>query len=218
MIGRTSPSYPQSEAGFTLIEMLVALVLVSLSAGILAGSVRGARTVLAFIERNNAASAIVPAQNYLRHALAQTVPAQPGRGGDDRPPVLLGEPERIRFNTYYAPRGQLDGLYQVDVRLERTGERGDVFDLVAVQTLLRPGNSEGTDIPPPSRKSTLATNVRELSISFFGIDDDEPEHLQWLPSWSAVERLPRLVRIDVAFTQDQSRIWHRLEVPLHLSN
>ena len=65
-----------SEAGFTLIEIIVALALLSLIMGILAGSVKTARNVLAVIEANNTHSAIVPAQSYLRSAFAQTVSAK----------------------------------------------------------------------------------------------------------------------------------------------
>lgn len=220
MNGWTIEPRPPSDAGFTLIEMLVALALASVSVGILAGSVRSSRTVMAFIERNTAASAIVPAQSYLRLALAQAIPAQASPAStSNRTPVLIGEPDRISFNTFYAPRGQIAGLYQVEVRLEPVGGRAlNGFDLIAIQTLLRSARSVAPDVPLPTRKSTLASNVQAVSIRYFGIDDQDPENWQWLQSWSSVERLPRLVQISVTFTKDQNRIWHRLEAPLQLSN
>ena len=104
----TTPRAPP-DAGFTLIEMIVALALMSLIVGLLASSVRGTRQVLAFIDRNNVTGAVPPAQSYLLSSFAQTVSAQ--QAGADRPPALLGEPARVRFTTSHAPQGQIEGLY-----------------------------------------------------------------------------------------------------------
>ena len=205
----------RTEAGFTLIEMLVAIALLALIVGMLAGSIQGSRNVLAFIERNNTASALLPAQSYLRSALAQTVPAQLSNATVDRTPVLQGDAARVRFKTFYAPQGQIEGLYNVEVHLEPANARASMFDLVAIQTLLRPA---GSDTAAPSRRAVLASNVRAVSFAYFGASDAATQDWQWFQAWSSAERLPRLVRVDVSFGPDQGRIWRHLEIPLQLSD
>ena len=138
MSRRAAGSCGPREAGFTLIEMIIALALLSLISAMLAGSVAGTRNVLAFIERNNAASAVLPAQGYLRSAFARTIPAKLGSGPSGRTPVLLGEPAHVRFKTFFAPRGQVEGLYDIEVGLAPATGRASGFDLVVIQTLRRP--------------------------------------------------------------------------------
>ena len=207
-----------SEAGFTLIEIIVALALLSLIMGILAGSVKATRNVLAVIEANNTHSAIVPAQSYLRSAFAQTVPAKSALAIANQTAGLLGEPTRVGFNTFYATRGQIGGLYHVEIRLEPARGGSSTFDLIAIQTLVRPIPADGTDAPPPARfRSVLASNVASVSFEYFGIDDAEPGQWQWLDGWSSAERLPRLVRLDVTFAPGQTQSWRRLECPLQFA-
>ena len=203
------------EAGFSLIEIVVALALLSLIMGLLAGSVKGTRNVLAFIERNNTDSAILPAQNYVRSALAQAT----GRSRmtvADQTPGLVGDSRRVHFRTLYSPRGQYEGIYDVEIRLEPA--QNNFSDLVVFQTLLRPKPSDGSDAPPTaSFRSILASNVASVSLEYFGIDDAEPGQWQWLDAWSSTERLPRLVRLDVTFAPGQTQSWRRLECPLQFA-
>lgn len=217
MSRRAAGSCGPREAGFTLIEMIIALALLSLISAMLAGSVAGTRNVLAFIERNNAASAVLPAQGYLRSAFARTIPAKLGSGPSGRTPVLQGEPAHVRFKTFFAPRGQVEGLYDIEVGLAPATGRSSGFDLVVIQTLRRPAQADSLDAPVPVLRSTLATNVRSVSFSYFGVDEAEPDGWEWLDSWSSVERNPRLVRIDVTFGPGQTQNWRDVIFPLQLS-
>ena len=216
MSDRATTRRAPPDAGFTLIEMIVALALMSLIVGLLASSVRGTRQVLAFIDRNNVTGAVPPAQSYLLSSFAQTVSAQ--QAGADRPPALLGEPARVRFTTSHAPQGQIEGLYHVELRLEPMSGRSPPFDLVAIHTLARPAQADGEDLPAPSRRSILASNVVAASFEYYGTVDGEPDQWRWLDSWSSADRLPRLVRIDVRFAPGQPQTWRRLEFPLQLAD
>ena len=206
----------RGEAGFTLIEMIVALALLALIMGVLAGSIKVARNVLGAVERNAAANTALPAQTYLREAFAQTVPARLSTTSADRSPILVGDTTRVRFKTFYATLGQIEGLYTVDVRLEPGRDR-DAFDLVAVQALQRPAAADGSVPDAPSRRSILASNVRTITIGYFGASDTRPDDWQWVDAWTSADRLPRLVRIDMTFQPGQGQNWRRVHFPIQLA-
>jgi general secretion pathway protein J len=205
-------------AGFTLIEMIVALALLSLVMGLLASTVRSSRHVLAVIDRNNMASAIVPVQSYLLSSFAQIVPPQLNRASTDRKPSLLGDAASVRFTTFHAPQGQIDGLYNVELHLVSNGDRASLFDLVATHTLFRPTTNDAKDVPVQRRRSILASNISAITFSYFGTVDGEPNTWRWLDTWSSVDRLPRLVRINVKLAQGPSQNWQQLKFPLQLAD
>ncbi len=214
MIDRSAAPHASSDAAFTLIEVIVSLALLSLIMGMMAGSVKGSRNVLAFIDRNNEASAVVPAQNYLLSSFAQIIPAQASSAG--RPPSLSGDPARVRFTTSYSLQGQIEGLYEIELHLEPMSGRARSFELVAVHRLSRPASADTA--PPSGRRATLASNVVAASFSYFGTIDGEPDKWQWLDNWTSADRLPRLVRIDVKFTSGHVQNWRRLIFPLQLAD
>ena len=212
---RARPVHPA--AGFSLIEVIVALALLSLITGLLANSIRGTRNILAAVARNTAAGASVPAQNYLRSAFAQTVPATPGFTTGARTAALEGDGARVAFKTSYAPKGQFEGLYRVEVRLEPGPARASGSDLVVIQTLVRP-SADGDEAAPPGQRSTLASNVSAISFSYYGVDLSQPGDWQWLGSWSSPDKLPRLVRLEVTFAPGLGQSWQPLEFPLQLAD
>ncbi len=206
------------EAGFTLVEMVVALALLALITAVLAGSISGARRVLAMIERNNVANSVVAAQNYLRATFAQALPMAAEDTAEGRVPAFAGGPANVRFATTHVPRGQFEGVYRVEIGLEPSTARDRAFDLVVTQTMIRNAPSDGAPSPVLSRRSTLVPNIQRVSFSYFGVVGDAEDQFQWQTLWSKPDRLPRLVRIDVTFDEGDPRIWLRLQVPVYLSD
>ncbi len=217
-IGRPNFDSETGEAGFTLVEMVVALALLALIMALLAGSINIARRVLATIETNNAANSVVAAQNYLRATFAQAFPLAPEDTAEGRVPSFAGGPANVRFATTHVPRGQVEGVYRVEIGLEPSTVRNRAFDLVVTQTMIRNAPSDGESSPVLSRRSTLVPNIQRVSFSYYGVVGDAEDQFQWQTFWSKPDRLPRLVRIDVTFGAGDPRIWLRLQVPLHLSD
>ena len=214
---RVEPERASGDAGFTLLEVVVALALLALITALLAESIGGARRVLAVVERNTAANAVVAAQAYLRSALAQAIPA-PNEGGSENPDFrFTGSPNTVRFTTAYAPQGQYDGVYRVEIGIERSAGAGAVFDLVVNQTLVRAALTDSQASPVVSRRSKLVSNVAAVTFAYFGDSGDDQYRLQWHNVWPVSHRLPRLVRIDVKFASGDARVWYRLQVPLQLA-
>jgi len=204
------------QSGLTLIETIIALALLAMLTALLTTSVNGSRRVLAMVERNDASNAMAAAQSYLRSMLTQSRQVQ--KTGDAAPSDagFLGGPDSLTLTTSYVPRGQIDGLYRIEIGLERSASRRSKIDVVVTQTLWRPVSREAADVAQPMRRSSLIPNVEAVSFSYFGVVD-EGSPPEWTSEWSATDRLPLLVGIEVRFPKADPRVWHRMQVPLSLA-
>ncbi len=204
------------EAGFTLIEMVVALALLALMTALLAGSMSGARRVLAVVERNTTVVSIGAVQTYIRSALASVVPPQSG-DGNDAAGAFSGSRSNLRFTTTFAAQGQVDGAYRVALSLMPSAV-GTTLDLIVTQTLVRDGDIDGVTTIAPQLRSVLIPNIAGFEIGYFGAQGEIPDEMGWHSEWTKRDRIPRLIRIDVRFLSGDPRVWHRLQVPLQMAD
>ncbi len=205
------------DSGFTLIEMLVALSLLALISSVLAASIGTARMALAFVERSAAVAPVQGTQAFFRSALAQARPIQrDGTSGSDL--SFLGAPSAMTFNTSYSPRAQFEGLYRIEIGFEPSTDQRAGGELILTQTMVRPLAGED-QVPPPvaRRRSRLLENVRSVEFNYFGALDDDGI-LRWRPTWVHLDKLPRLVAVDVQFGKTDTRRWQRLILPLFVSD
>jgi general secretion pathway protein J len=213
------PAHPSdhSDAGFTLIEMVIALALLALITALLAGSISGARQVLAVVERNTTVVTIGAVQSYMRAALVEVVPPPNGGGSEAAITPFAGSKSNVQFTTSFAAQGQVGGAYRVSFSL-LPAAGSTTFDLIATQTLARDLALKGADATAPQLRSVLLGNIAGFEIGYFGAQGDNPDELQWHSVWTKLDRIPRLVRIDVRFPSGDPRIWHRLQVPLLMAD
>jgi general secretion pathway protein J len=215
------------QTGFTLVEMLVALVLISLIVSMLFGGLRLASRTWDGVEaKAQRTEAQRLARSFLRRSLLQSR-------------KVLWQSERRQFILFYGDAGQLEfvtplaghvglgGLYLLRVALL---DRDQGNDLVLQRWLVNPGvlDGEDADIPvwqplePPGRidvpfdgpmgaygTSLLLKGVEAMELSYFGQYQGEPE-AQWREDWKEQTLLPQLVRIRL--TGDEQ--WPDLVVPL----
>jgi len=131
----------RTDAGFTLLEALVATTLTAMLAAVLFGSVSiGARVMDSGVKRTDAATQLVVIQNFLRNHLAQALPAFEGRRDG------LAFQERLR--ELPAP-----GAKQMSVHVERAR---DGLQLVAITA---------------THKSLLLERLSSIEFAYFGSDD-----------------------------------------------
>lgn len=206
------------DAGFSLIEMIVALALLSLIMALIASSVRGARRVLAVVETNATNSATIAAQNYLRAVITQAVPAQGNGAPGQSENAFSGGNDRLRFISGFSPHGLYEGIYRIDIGLVRSADRQGMFDLVVTQTLMRSASGDDAQPPPPIHRSILISNIEAMTISYFGASGEDLSKFDWQDYWSTPNRLPRVVQIKVKFARSDDRIWHPLQAPLQLAD
>jgi general secretion pathway protein J len=163
------------QAGFTLVEMLIALALTALVA-LLAMS--GTRLAALGLNRVAASAQTLEEQRTLDTLLRREISAAVAPPLANRAP-LTGTPQRIEFLSLAEEGGA--GLYRVTIESE-------------AGALILSRNRIGSATLPV--RTVLASRAPAFAIAYFGgrTQDDPP---QWHERWDGSRILPRLVRITL---------------------
>jgi len=187
-----------NQAGFTLLELLVAMAVLSLLALVMMGGLKFSARVW---ERTQTTSdetdAVSSAQAFIRHQLAAAYPQWQDRG-PDRPHVLFdGEAQQI---TFLAPP---PAQFGPGTNLLYTLQRSKTGDLEVAWQSQQPGDS--------AKSTKLLSSISSIKFDYFGpaYGGNLPK---WWDSWSNRARPPDLVRIRIAFPPGDRRIWPELIV------
>lgn len=172
----------QQPAGFTLVELLIALALTGIVSLLLVQGIGlaalGVDRLSRGAERLDESRGV---DQVLRHILA-TAAVVPGSGTGTG---FSGGAAQVSFLSLVADSGP--GLYRVDLAIELSGgERRLVLTRRPVASVAE---------PRPAR-SVLARGVRAFRIAYFGADTlgDEPA---WHDRWDGLAYLPSLMRIEL---------------------
>lgn len=191
--------------GFTLLEMLLALVLLSAGLALAFATVRAATTMVERGEiraqRNERARAV---EGFLRQRIGTALPVvfatDPSTFRQSR---FLGEAKRIRFVAdlpNYLGRG---GPHLYDLAFDDRGR------LMARFSVVQAGQAvEGPDGIAPEQ---LADRLREVRFRYRGLDE-KGQPGPWQDAWRTAEILPLQVAVDVE-TETGAR-WPELIVTL----
>jgi general secretion pathway protein J len=189
----------QSSAGFTLVELLVALVLFGFLSVALFGSVRvGATAWIRATAHADESDQSIHAQDLLRRLIENTYPLyESGDHGNGHlafdgsegslsflsaAPLALGQGGRSRINFLVPHR---DG--RADLMLESTPELSTIRQ------------TEKTRQP-------LLTGASSVTFSYFGKQPSDHAP-QWHRDWIDQAELPQLVRVTVSFSASDGRDW-----------
>jgi general secretion pathway protein J len=182
--------------GFTLVELLIALVLLALLSAVLYGALGFAATTLDRGEaRVDATSGMRLAQAFLRGNLEEQHPLRM-RKIVEWPLVFAGEQEELRYAAVLPARVASGGVwfYRLSVR------RDEARTPLVLERML----PDLTAAQPPeftnAERSVLAQDIASLKIGYFGrdvgaADANDPT---WRDRWDDRQRLPIMIRIDVA--------------------
>lgn len=202
------------DAGFTLLEVLVALMLTAMLMAGLATAIQTARRVLAATERNATASDVLAAQGFLRASIAAAFVAPTTVGSLDDV-SFLGGTTRLAFATGYVPKGLHQGLYRLELALVPSVRGEGLWDLVAREQPARPPLATGAALPrAAAHASPLFQGIAGAKFAYFGKTDRDSEEEAWFDAWPDPERTPRVVRLDVSFPEGDPRVWPTLLIPL----
>jgi general secretion pathway protein J len=194
-----------NQAGFTLVEMLVAITLLSLlSLALTAGLRLGIDAWTRGSAHSDQLSRTLAVQGLIRDVMGQTYPYVPSgdptrryvdfEGTDESvallapAPVALIAVGRARFRLFIARH---DGL----------------SDLIMTS---RPELALA-DAPSTTQQKTLLAGAASIAIDYFGQLRSETR-AQWHDRWIEQPALPQLLRIQVRFSEGDSRLWPDLVV------
>jgi general secretion pathway protein J len=177
-------------AGFTLLEILAALVLLALLLlGVYSGIASASRSVrsgTAAIERMDQLRA---AQQFLRRELAQSLAAPISRTDRGEPVYFQGDAHEMR---YVAPLpGYLGKLGPQLQQLQLVDDGAGGLRLELRLALLPPDGGPPQALGEPQ---VLFDHIRAGGFHYLGTDADGSA-LPWAGEWTADRSLPQVVRI-----------------------
>lgn len=211
--------------GFTLVELLIALVILTVITVLLFSGLRlGSRAWDGVETVSDRTSELRIARSFIERSLRQAREMTLRFEGQ---PVLVfaGESDRLEFVAPLSANLGIPGLYILRLMLEEGGD--GVQRLVVTRWLVHPDVLNGeTDAPAwePLMASTgfgsdgddfdqnlaagahgrtlLLPEVGRFSVSYFGLAQGE-QYPEWYDEWVDQRRLPYLVRLDLT-SPDQS--------------
>jgi general secretion pathway protein J len=187
------PGCPQ-HAGFTLIEMLVALVLIGLlTAGLFGGLRFAARATDRATAATDHAAAIALAYSFLQAQLGNAQPYPATADPKDKQIIFDGGPGQIDVITTAPSRLALGGFFHL--RLAAVSLRGQLHLFAEWrESPRRDDAAPETSLPP----TVLLDHLREASFAFFGTTDPEVPG-EWHDQWQDATTLPKMIRLRIEF-------------------
>ena len=197
--------------GFTLVELLLALTLMSMLLALAYGGLRAAtratdrgQTIL------EDSSRIRMAHQFVHRQLNQALPLafEQSEDGDERT-VFMGTPDRIRF---VAPMPGYLGFGGPQVQELAIMRGDDHLELVLSHALLQ-GFEES--LLYERLPILLLEDIESASFSFLGLDE-EGELAGWTSTWETPGVLPESIALDIEFIEDVYIQWPMLTASVRI--
>lgn len=199
-----------SEAGFTLLELLVALTLLGLVFAALFGEMRFATRAWdaadAKLDRN---SELLSVHSFLRQRFQQIHVTSRTEEPDsiDSTAVFSGNGRSMDFLGTMPANIADGGFYEISLSSEIGGDGTDLF------ISWRPFDEDRTSSVPdgPDNSRVLLRGIREVRFAYFG-KSAETLAAQWWDIWPSRDTAPSLIRMQVLFEDDDRRSWPEMVV------
>ncbi|MGH8550601.1 MAG: prepilin-type N-terminal cleavage/methylation domain-containing protein [Methylococcales bacterium] len=189
-----STARPETQNGFTLLEILIGLVLLSIMMTLLFGSIRmGARIWNAGEERAAQLDRMLVVENFLRQSLLTARPVMDEFSGEEPVFSFSGTRDSIQFVADLPGSARRGGLHQFNLELV---EEGDSSVLIAKLKAFYPTLS-GADAAIEDVR--LVSGVDRFTLSYFGSDefDLEASGSRWTDDWKDKVFMPALIKLVI---------------------
>jgi general secretion pathway protein J len=196
--------------GFTMIELMIALVLLALMSAVLFGSLNLAgRSSDAGNAKAEASSGMRLAGNYLRTQLAAQHP-QRMRKLAEFPLLFGGETDQLRYTAPMPGRVGLGGMWYYRLKLDTVP--GRTKPSLVLERVIPDVNALDRPEFGDAERSVLADDIKQLKFGYYGVNtgatvDETPT---WRDQWDDTQLLPQLIRVDV--TPDKGSPWPTLVI------
>jgi general secretion pathway protein J len=186
------------QAGFTLVELLVALALVSLITVAMLGGIDIARRVWQTGPERETRAEIEAATDTLRTLLAQTVPAvAPGDDGMARL-VFQGGPHDLVAVILSDGRSQVGGmaLTRLAFAAQPAAGRTTSIGQIRISSTVFRAATAFEPMPADVASSALFHGVVSFDLTYFGaVTPGKPP--EWQNQWLGQDHLPELVTVRI---------------------
>jgi len=209
-------------AGTTLIELLVALSLLSLMAVLLLGGMRlGLRVWDAGGDRQVFEQRVERTDAFLRQLLGQSgrIASEVTNAGADESgtvpqPIVragfVGEPDRLHFIALLPYQLGSDGKYEFELARHAAAKGGNL--VLGWRRSIGPAGE--ADLPA---QTVLLGDVRSMRLAYFGHLTNEAQ-AGWHDRWADPTGLPALIRLDLSLALGQEAVRLTLFYAVRFSN
>jgi general secretion pathway protein J len=199
---------PKAARGFTLLELLIAMTLLGLLAGLLFGGLNfGIRVWEKGDTELEKMAELQIAQGLIRRLISRALLSDLAEGEDDDAATFEGTADALRFVGPAPAQSLPGGIYRLSIRADDVSGKSR---LVMSWWLLDPNEREPR-AAEDENVVVLVENIMDVSFAFFGAADEDADS-RWRDRWEDMPGLPLLVRIDVTFPEGDRRIWPELVV------
>src|SRR5882672_4385857 len=202
-------------AGFTLIEMLVALALVALMSVAMLEAYRfSQRTLLQTTRVEATAHDIAGAQRLLRRLIEHAYPFESTDAGRSAgvPHGLAGDSRKLELSAPASAHLGGVGHYRYSIELTQDGA-------LEVSWLLDRHGTPASDAPTATQHEAILSGAASIAIDYLELIERGSGQIEpnWRDNWIDKSDLPALVRIRVVFPPNDRRQWPELIVAPRIS-
>lgn len=183
-----------AQRGFTLLEILIGMVLLSLMMTMLFGSISmGARIWDSGEKRAADLDRMLIVQNFLRQQLTVARPVFDDFSSDETVFSFSGTENSIQFVSDLPSSARRGGIHQFNLELEKENDSNVLYARLKIFYPLLDGvDAEIEDV-------RLLNDIDSLEVSYFGLEDSEDEigENEWVDEWQEKDYMPILVQMVI---------------------
>ncbi|WP_428414146.1 prepilin-type N-terminal cleavage/methylation domain-containing protein [Pararhizobium sp.] len=183
------------DAGFTLLEMLVVLVLTAVMAAMMVGGIRHMQSWTQIEKRQAVQSKLEAVADHISSELSGALSLPVLDRGDEAFTPMIGDADSIRFVAVIRTGFLASGLRQTSYVTEPS-PMGK-----ALVRKSSPRRLPQQDEVLPVQSDELQAGVTSLQFSYLTLDDEEA--ITWLDSWTKQPKLPVAVRVTISQIVDR---------------
>lgn len=212
-----APCRPDAANGFTLVELLVAMVVLGLLTALLASGLGfGARVWEREGRQLDQWSELQSVQEMIRRMLSESWPLTIEGGPGEQPSGFLGTDSSIRFFGPPPAQSLVGGIYEYEfaMRVDADG----VQQLVLTWKMRPPEGGERhqrvTNAAVEGEGKLLAggevlllKGLAGVHFSYFGTPEGGNAPPRWHDRWDKNEKMPKLIRVKATFPPGDRRTW-----------
>lgn len=191
------PRCEPADAGFTLVEMLVALTIVAVMSSLMVVFISQSRAMLQIESALQAETEVGAIVGFLETIVADAEPLPLLPSNPDHVLYFKGGPSEIRFSAISPIGFGTNALREIAIGLRQSDGAGKAThrDLILVGKPRRASARPNVSSP----ETTLLTGIADLEFEYLGGSGSE---VSWSPIWDSQRRLPAAVRIKLSIARN----------------
>lgn len=192
--------------GFTLIEVLIAMTLLGIMVVLLFSSMKiCADSWLKGENKITDVNEVAVVYQFFQHHLTTAKPLWDDFSEENKVFAFQGKNKELQFVSSFPASAKKSGLQLFSLKLINDG------DEQLIQVSIKPFYPIAKGEEWHLEEVTLLRHVRNISLSYFGLDDTQPEGF-WQEDWLVKETQPNLVKIKIE--RDDDSYWPEMVVEL----